>query len=142
MKNFIQRFKEYYWREYWKKFLRNRGFGSWKSFLRYNDPDFNIQGQTVEQMFFGYKNFVRVDPKYIHWTYKDDGIQGVYYAPVDFEIIENWCEQNCKNKFRWQFVRSMNYKNVKIINDMFGEDDLYFGFKDEKDCLLFLLRWS
>jgi hypothetical protein len=54
-----------------------------------------------------------------------------------------WCEE----KIRWNYRRDIhrvieNASGLVEFNDIGGSDYIYFAFKNEKDFMYFLLRWS
>jgi hypothetical protein len=54
-----------------------------------------------------------------------------------------WCKENCKGKYRWHWERVIqDHAGQYLPNGIGGTDELFFGFKDERDYLMFLLRWS
>jgi hypothetical protein len=124
------------WR--WDRVLKKSGHHHWESYLRYNDPDFNIRGQTVNAQFLGYPYVAVVN--YKHLESSVDALWGEIYNGSN---VEAWCKENCRNKYRWQWERVIQDQAGQYLpNGIGGTDELFFGFKDERDYTLFLLRWS
>jgi hypothetical protein len=53
-----------------------------------------------------------------------------------------WCNENCTDKFRFDFHRVLSTSNGWEINEIGGGDYIFFACKNPKDYTLFLLRWS
>jgi hypothetical protein len=58
------------------------------------------------------------------------------------EMLE-WCNANCRSKYRnhWERV-IVDHAGQYLPNGIGGTDELFFGFKDERDYILFTLRWG
>ena len=130
------KYKYLEWR--WDRVLKKSGHASWESYLRHNDPDFNIRGYTVRDQFCGYPYVSAVPFKHL-----DTNFEPLWGSIVSGQHIIKWCEKHCKKKFRWQWERViMTHNNQYQQNGIAGADELFFGFKDDRDYTLFLLRWS
>jgi hypothetical protein len=79
---------------------------------------------------------------YDHFCYKlrgDYGPGGLIYG---FHHMEVWCDDNTKHKFRTDGLRLFKNQNEWHINEIGGEGRVVFAFKDERDYVWFMLRWS
>ena len=124
------------WR--WDRVLKNSGHTHWESYLRYNDPDFNIRGRSVRDQLFGYPYVAVVN--YKHLEARVDAMWGEVW---NGSRVEEWCKENCRNKYRWHWERVIqDHAGQYLPNGIGGTDELFFGFKDERDYTMFLLRWS
>lgn len=56
----------------------------------------------------------------------------------------DWCEKNCRGKYRneWERVIQDHFTGEYLPNSIGGSDELFFGFKDERDYIMFTLRWG
>jgi hypothetical protein len=124
------------WR--WDRILKKSGHHHWESYLRYNDPDFSVRGRTVRDQFSGYPYVAVVN--YRHLDCNIDGMWGEIYNAF---TVEAWCKQYCKGKYRWHWERVIvDHAGQYLPNSMGDTDELFFGFKLERDYLMFTLRWS
>lgn len=124
------------WR--WDRVLKKSGCKTWEAYFRRNDPDFNYAGKTVNDQLFGYP-YVALAP-FRHLEMDFDPMWGEVF---NGESMAQWCRQHCRGKFRWQWERViMDHSGQYAPNGIGGMDELFFGFKDERDYFLFLLRWS
>lgn len=124
------------WR--WDRVLKKSGWNDWQGYLRWNDPDFAPWGYTVKDQLHGYPYIVLVN--YSKLAVRFDPLWG----PVEHcEEMIAWCEKNCRGKYRnhWERV-VMDHEGQYLPNGIAGLDELFFGFKDERDYMLFTLRWS
>jgi len=124
------------WR--WDRILKKSGHTHWESYLRYNDPDFCISGCTVREQFSGYPYVAVVD--YKHLEARVDAIWGEIW---NGSTVEAWCKRYCKGKYRWQWERVIQDDEGQYLPSGIGDtDELFFGFKLERDYILFTLRWG
>ena len=124
------------WR--WDRVLKNSGHTHWESYLRYNDPDFYPPGYTVRDQLFGYPYIAQVPFRHLETTFEP------LFGPIEHaDHIRKWCDKNCRKKYRWHWERViMDYNGQYLPNGISGTDELFFGFKDERDYIIFTLRWS
>jgi hypothetical protein len=70
-----------------------------------------------------------------HW---DLGSDGIY-------VLSNWCKENLKGKFRFDFHRVINCPataNEWEINEIGGVDYIFFACQDPEDFFIFKLKWG
>lgn len=124
------------WR--WDRVLKNSGHHHWLSYLRYNDPDYYAPGRTVRDQLRGYP-YIAVVP-YQHLECSVDAMWG---AAWNGSSVEAWCNENCRSKYRWHWERVIqDHAGQYLPNGIGGTDELFFGFKDQQDYTLFVLRWG
>jgi hypothetical protein len=122
----------------WDRVLKKSGHTHWESYLRYNDPDFNIRGRTVREQFSGYPYVAVVD--YQHLEARVDAMWGEIW---NGSTVEDWCKKYCKGKYRWQWERVIqDHEGQYLPNGLGDTNELFFGFKLERDYLMFTLRWG
>lgn len=122
----------------WDRILKRSGHGSWEQYFRWNDPDFNLRGRTIKQQFCGYPYVALVNYKHLD-SYIDAMWGEIWYG----KKVDDWCMKNCRGQYRWHWERViMDHMGQYEPNGIAGIDELFFGFKDERDYTLFLLRWS
>lgn len=123
----------------WKydRILKKSGFSSWEHYLRANDPDFYFPGRTVKDKLFGYPYIAKADYKKLPVRY--DALWG----PIThWEHLIEWCNQYCKGKYRTHYDRVIvDHAGQYVPNEIGGYDELFVGFKDERDYTLFVLKW-
>jgi hypothetical protein len=124
------------WR--WDRALKRSGCSSWEIYFRINDPDYYAPGYTVRDQLFGYPYIALVD--YNKLSVRFDPL----FGPIEHceEMVE-WCNKNCRGKYRTHWERViMDHEGQYLPNGIGGTDELFFGFKNERDYLLFTLRWT
>ncbi len=122
----------------WDRILKKSGHHHWESYLRYNDPDFCISGRTVKDQFCGYPYVVVVNYKHL-----DCNIDGMWGEIWNGARVEEWCKENCRNKYRWHWERVIqDHMGQYSPNGIGGTDELFFGFKDYNDYITFKTVWS
>lgn len=124
------------WR--WDRVLRKSGHRTWYSYLRANDLDFNLSGYTVRDQFCGY-SYIATVPYWKLPTRFDP-----MFGPIEHcEHMLAWCEKNCRGKYRNHWERVIkDHAGQYLPNGIGGTDELFFAFKDERDYILFTLRWT
>lgn len=122
----------------WDRVLEKSGCKTWEEYFRRNDPDFYYPGHTVKDQFCGYSYIVKFD--YNKLPTRFDPL----FGPIEHcEEILKWCNTNCRRKFRHHWERViMDHAGQYLPNGIGGTDELFFGFKDESDYLMFTLRWA
>lgn len=128
-------------RDWWKqqqdrRFLKRHGCNDWKEYNRWYDPDIYRRCTVINDFYHGYPYVYCFENRehQIYWW--DLGYDGSY------DVVE-WCEQYCKDKFRFDCHRVIKYTNDKwTMNDIGGGDYFFAAFKNEQDFLMFCLRWS
>ena len=124
------------WR--WDRVLKKSGHHHWESYLRYNDPDFYPPGRTVRDQFFKYPYVAVVNYKHL-----DRNIDPMWGELWNGSTVDAWCKQYCKGKYRWHWERVIqDHAGQYLPNGIGGTDELFFGFKLERDYIMFILRWS
>lgn len=125
------------WNDFWhKRLLKERGWTQ-KDFDLHNDPDHNVRATRVKDIYFGYPYVYGYEtPSGTPWFQFGDWLEGL-------TVIKDWCDANCKDKWREDIHRVIkDYWSEWEINELGGGDILFFAFKNEKDYMLFLLRWT
>jgi hypothetical protein len=66
------------------------------------------------------------------------------WGPIEgADHIREWCDRNCRKKYRWHWERViMDHEGQYLPNGISGYDELFFGFTNEEDYVMFVLRWS
>jgi hypothetical protein len=122
----------------WDRVLRKSGHSSWLHYFCWNDPDFYYLGYTVQDQFCGYPYVCKVD--YTKLPTQFDPM----FGPIQHcgKMLE-WCNTNCRGKYRnhWERV-IVDHAGQYLPNGIGGTDELFFGFKDERDYIMFTLRWG
>ena len=124
------------WR--WDRVLKRSGCKSWEFYFRQNDPDYFAAGRTVRNQLHGYPYIAVVD--YNKLPVRFDPL----FGPIEHcEEILKWCNKNCRKKYRNHWERVIqDHAGQYLPNGIGGTDELFFAFKDERDYILFILRWS
>ena len=124
--------------------LKKSGYKSWEMYRRMNDPDIMYHAHRVKDYYHGYK-YVHCIENRNHHAYEliyDYGPGGIKYGASD---IYDWCEKYARFKCRVDEHRVIKYPSTGMeweFNDMGGGDYVFAAFKNEKDYMMFLLRWA
>jgi hypothetical protein len=128
--------KYHAWKEH--RFLKRHGVATWAQYNHRYDPDINWRATRVNDFYHGYPYvycFENRRHEVYHW---DVHLDGIY-------VLSQWCKDNCKDKFRFDFHRAMNAPGTAWqwhINELGGGDYIFVAFKNERDYTWFLMRWS
>lgn len=117
-------------------YLKKKGWTE-EIYQNYHDPDRNERASRIKDYYHGYPYITvfessRGDP----WTRYETWIDA-YHA------IEEWCKENCKDKWRTDIHRVIkDYWDEWSLNDVGGGDALFFAFKSQEDAFMFKLKWG
>jgi hypothetical protein len=129
-----QRYKQ--WRDH--RFLKRHGVETWAQYNRRYDPDIVWRATEIRNFYQGYP-YVYCFENHRHEVYHwDVHIDGTY-------VVGNWCDENCKDKYRMDFHRVMRAPstgNEWHINELGGGDYIFAAFKDPEDFFIFQLKWA
>jgi|688.fasta_scaffold1452166_1 hypothetical protein len=140
----IKWFKQQYkaWKD--RRFLKRHGCRDWEEYHYCYDPDRNIRCTRVKDYYHGYP-YWHVFERSNHYCYKLLYDYGPGGHRCGYHDIIDWCEENAKGKHRTDFLRVIKYPstgNEWEINEFVGGDHIFVAFKEERDYLMFVLRWS
>lgn len=127
------------WREW--RFLCKHGCITWDQYHKVYDPDHSGRATTLRDFYHGYP-YWRVFDNRSHFCYDfiaDYGPGGLIWG---FHRMQAWCKDNTKHKFRMDGLRVSKFHNEWQVNEITGGDRIVFAFKDERDYVWFMLRWS
>ena len=121
-----------------RRFLKRHGVETWAQYNRQYDPDINWRATRVKDFYQGYPYVYCFENRNHDVYYWDIGFDGTY-------VVGNWCDDNCKDKYRMDFHRVIKYPstaNQWEMNDLGGGDYVFAAFKNERDFFMFALKWS
>ena len=121
-----------------KHFLKRHGVATWAQYNHRYDPDINWRANRVNDFYHGYPYVYCFENRKHEVYYWDVHLDGIY-------VLSQWCKDNCKDKFRFDFHRAMNAPGTAWqwhINELGGGDYIFVAFKNERDFNWFLMRWS
>jgi hypothetical protein len=130
-----------------RKFLRRHRCDSWAEYHRIYDPDYNCHADRIGNFYHGYP-YVYCFENHNHYIYQmiaDYGPGGCRYG---YHIARDWTEEHSQDKVRFDFHRVFKqpeYGTVTEewwINEIGGQDLVFAAFKNERDYLMFTLRWA
>jgi hypothetical protein len=116
-----------------------------EAFQRQTDPRCNMRANRIKDYYHGYPHtHAYVTTRTPPWTRYPDWLEAL-------EELREWCRDNCQGHWRDDILRV--YKQTAIswdstteeewhINDIGGADALFVAFTDERDYMLFLLKWT
>lgn len=122
-----------------KKFLESHGCKTWREYERRYDKDVGHIARWAHTFYHGYPYVFPLEPD----GYRDLHYYGIYpYLDAVAQMTE-WCEQNCRGKWRNDWHRGFwdqhgNYE----FNAIGGGDLMFFAFKEESDYVWFRLTWE
>jgi hypothetical protein len=136
--NILTTIKEKYhaWKD--RRFLKRHGVETWAQYNRQYDPDINWRATRVNDFYHGYPYVYCFENREHEVYYWDLAVDGTY-------VVDNWCKENCKDKFRLDCHRVIKYPSTANrweFNDLGGGDYIFAAFKNPKDYTWFVLRWS
>jgi hypothetical protein len=124
--------------------LEKSGYSSWEHYRRNNDPNILWRATRVTDFYHGYK-YVYCFEDRNHYAYDllyDYGPGGIRYGNDD---MYDWMDKHATFTSRMDMHRVIRYpstSNEWTFNDIGGGDYIFAAFKEEKEYLMFLLRWS
>lgn len=136
------------WRD--RRFLKRHGCETWQQYHKQYDPDYNIRADRIRDYYHGY-SYIHCFRSYEHYAYRllyDYGPGGYRHG---YDDIQEWVLNNCSRKARFDFLRVLelrvidqggNAREEWYINEIGGGDLIFAAFKDERDYMMFLLRWA
>ena len=128
----------------WDLILFKSHCRTWEEYFLENDRDFNSWASTVETKFIGYPHIASIQyrdlPKRELTIFRNTKI-------IDHRPIDEWLRKNCRGKHRIQTERMISKLNTDITKSeisgtFLGEDYFFVGFTDERDYIMFVLRWK
>lgn len=135
----IKKLKERYKGYKEKKFLEAHGCKTWNEYERRYDSDVGHIARWAHTFYHGYPYVFPLEPD----GYKDLHYHGVYpYLDAVVQMTE-WCQKNCKGKWRNDWHRGFwDTQGNFEFNAISGSDLMFFAFKEESDYVWFRLTWE
>jgi hypothetical protein len=121
------------WRE--RRFLKAHGCVTREQYDHRYDPGINRRASRVNDFYLGYPYVYCFENRGHDVYYWDLAIDGIY-------VLNQWCKENCTDKFRFDVHRVLSTTSGWKINELGGGDYIFFACKNPKDYTLFLLRWA
>lgn len=130
------------WRDY--RFLKKHGCSSWYQYHRKTDPDVCQWASRLNDFYHGYPMkhcFENYDNEVYEWDLGRCGLTR----------CENWCRENLTGKWRFDMLRVYMQTPIGIygveeseywINEIGGNDKIFFVCHDAEDMFKFKLRWG
>lgn len=114
-------------------YLKRMGWTE-EQYQQYNDPLRNERADRVADYYHGYPYWhpfesSRIEPFTRYATWMDA-----------YQAIKEWCESNCKGRWRHDILRAEKHCSEWKINEL-GGDALFFAFENERDYVMFCLKW-
>lgn len=142
--NLIRRTKARYKLYKDRKFLKKHGCSTWKQYYWKNDPRVFLYADRVRNFYKGYTYLsVFESSRSLNEEY-GDWLEGL-------TALKDWCDSNCNGHWRCDIHRVVKQTGICIdgstelewfMNDIGGYDILFFAFDNDRDYMLFTLRWS
>jgi len=129
----------------WKdqRFLKRHHCSSWEQYHRAYDPDVWQACGRIKDFYHGYPYVYCID-NVDHYAFQllyDYGPGGARWG---YHVINQWCKENCKDKHRVDVHRVERnlWSREWEMNEISGGDYPFFAFKNERDYVNFILKWS
>lgn len=127
------------------RFLKKHYCPSYREYNRFHDPGINNSAICIDAFYSkSVYPYVYHFSNHTHIIYHTE-TDGFHWNHVGFHEVEEWCEQHCKGKFRFDHHLVRHRDGMICIGYSFEFENIgnYFvAFKDEMDYTWFLLRWS
>lgn len=135
---FYQRYKK--WQD--KLFLQRQGCKNWDEYHHRYDAKVNWSATRIDDFYHGYRHRFIFDHKHkiYNWDLHWDGNSIVNYG--QHGDVKAWCKTNCSGKYRMDFHRCCQINNEWIFDELGGDDYIWIAFDDERDLMLFILKWA
>ena len=117
-------------------YLKKQGWTE-EQYRDINDPDRNTRANRIKDYYHGY-------PYIVAFESSQGDPWDRYPTWIDaYSAIEKWCKENCEDKWRTDIHRVIkDYWGNSELNDIGGNDALFFAFKNQEDCFMFKLKWG
>lgn len=122
--------------------LKNSGYDDWRQYKHNRDTSVRKYADSVDEFYTEYK-YVYAIKDYGHYAYQVTGDYGPNGRRYGYDDMTIWCEEHIRWNYRRDIHRVWPDSGGRMkFNDIGGSDILYFAFKNERDYLRFVLRWS
>jgi hypothetical protein len=131
-----------FWRD--NRFLKRHGCDTWEQYNYLFDPDREVRCARVKDYYRGYPYWHVFDNRK-HYCYDLLYDLGPGGYRMGYHDVMAWCDAKCQGKHRFDFMRVIKCPataNQWEQNELGGEDYIFAAFKNERDYLWFLMRWS
>jgi len=127
-----------------QQYLKKMGWTE-EAYKRQTDPDVTKTADRVSYFYHGYPHV------YVYTTSNVDPFTRYEIWSNAYSEMTKWCDKHCRGKTRNDIMRVYEQTAIDIngdthkdwfINDIGGQDALFFAFQDSKDYSMFLLKWS
>lgn len=121
------------------RFLKKHGCENWQQYHRWYDPDISPRSSRVRDFYRGYPYLYCFESRQhdvYSWNLDCDGRR---------TAVGRWCDEHCSDKHRMDMFRVIKCpatSNEWEMNDLGGGDYIFAAFKNERDFLMFTLRWA
>jgi len=126
-----------------KRFLKSHGCTTRKQYERKYDTDIQQNADDAKTFYHGYPYVFMVVPDLAYKLLLSYGLNGVWpYHDLTDQMVE-WCEKNCKDKWRNDWLHGYRCSDGFFnISSIANEDIMFFAFKDEGEYVWFKLTWG
>ena len=126
------------------RLFKKHNVSTWSEYYLKFDPDHTHNGSTIREIFHGYPFVAEIND-----TRALMGKTGTSWED-GFLYLKQWLATECKGKARATIDRTVRTEHLyndgtKLVDwviNAFGEDSAFIAFQDERDYLIFLLKWE
>lgn len=121
-----------------RRFLKAHGCKTWQDYERRFDPDIGPLARWAHTFYHGYPYLYHC-PNY-NLVWRSSSVAATF---THLQEMTEWCEQNCKGKWRNDWLRGFwDHNGNYEFNEIGGGDVMFFAFKEESDYMWFRLVWE
>jgi hypothetical protein len=126
------------------RLFKKHNVSTWAEYNLKFDCDYDKRADTIRTMFHGYPFIAEINDSRSLLTNAGDNWEDGY------DYLRKWLATKCKCKARSTIARTIRTEHLfsdgtKHIDwdlNTFGGDSAFIAFQDERDYLIFLLKWE
>ena len=125
------------------RLFKKHNVSTWAEYHLKFDPHYNLQATSIKRMFHGYLYIAEIVDDSALLTNTCDNWEDGY------DYLRKWLATECKGKARAIIDRALRTEHLcsngtKLVDweiNTFGSNSVFVAFQDERDYLIFLLKW-
>jgi hypothetical protein len=126
------------------RLFKKHNVSTWSEYNLKFDCDYNKRANTIRTLFHGYPYVAEITDARVLLTNRCDNWGDGY------QYLREWLSTECKGKARATIDRALRTEHLysdgtKLVDweiNTFGSDSVFIAFQDERDYLIFLLKWE
>jgi len=126
------------------RLFKKHNVSTWSEYNLKFDRDYNKRANTIRTLFHGYPFIAEIDDNRALLTNTCDNWE------AGFLHLREWLSTECRGKARATIAHTIRFQHLyndgtKLVDwniNTFGEGSAFIAFQDERDYLIFLLKWD